>query len=79
MRPTDVPGTLRVPLHTKEDFMGKPHEQEITDREPDDDEQDSENIAPHDLPPNLDDDDEYIDDWINHVDDFDNNDDVNNW
>lgn len=55
--------------------MGKPHKQENILEDMDDDE-DSGN---HDIHRNLDTDDDFTDDWISHVDDFDNSDDVNDW
>lgn len=58
--------------------MGKPRKQE----EPvghDMDEDDAGMAEPHNLHSNPLDDDDYIDDWISHVDDFGSNDDVNNW
>lgn len=60
--------------------MGKPHKQEeFTGQDLDEEEDESENISPPDLPPDLGEGDDYIDDWINHVDDFDNSDGLNNW
>jgi len=59
------------------DYMGKPHKQDSTlEHDIDEDEDDSSSIANH---RNLDADDDFTDDWISHVDDFDNSDDVNDW
>jgi hypothetical protein len=60
--------------------MGKPHKQEnFGDHDLDDEDDDPIAKEPHDIPRNLDPDDDYDDDWISHVDDFDVPDDVNNW
>jgi len=58
--------------------MGKHQKQEhFVDNEPDDDA--SAKTETHELQDSLDNDDDFIDDWISHVDDFESPDDLNNW
>lgn len=60
--------------------MGKPHKQESTlEHDVDEDEADSSLTEGHEMQRNPDTGDDFIDDWISHVDDFDNADDVNDW
>ncbi|OIO68765.1 MAG: hypothetical protein COW19_05720 [Zetaproteobacteria bacterium CG12_big_fil_rev_8_21_14_0_65_55_1124] len=60
--------------------MGKPQMQEVSvGNELDDEDEDSGATGAIDLQRNLEPDDDFIDDWISHVDDYDSSDDVNDW
>jgi len=64
----------------KERFMGRPQKQEVyADNELDKEDEDSGAAETLDLQRDLDSDDDFTDDWISHVDDYDSSDDVNNW
>jgi len=58
--------------------MGKPHRQESS-VEPEEDAETSANDDEQDMSLNLDSDDDFTDDWINHVDDYDSSDNLNDW
>ncbi len=60
--------------------MGKPqHEENFADQDLNDEDNDPITKEPHDIAQDLDSDDDYNDDWISHVDDYDISDDVNSW
>ncbi len=60
--------------------MGRPQKQEVyADNELDKEDEDSGAAETLDLQRDLDSDDDFTDDWISHVDDYDSSDDVNNW
>ena len=60
--------------------MGNHYEQEKpVEPELDDEGEDSSASETLDMHSNMEADDDFIDDWISHVDDYDNSDDINNW
>ena len=73
-----IQGMADPHFNLKEIFMGNAHQKEkAVDLETQD--ADSATTEAHGLKNSLDNDDDFIDDWISHVDDFDNTDDLNNW
>jgi hypothetical protein len=60
--------------------MEKPHNQENSEKPQPDYEAEKPGAAESlDMQSNMEADDDFIDDWISHVDDYDNSDDINNW
>jgi len=63
-------------------YMGKPHAQEKLaedDAENGQSANDEKDMNLADMNLNLDSDDDFTDDWISHVDDYDSSDDLNSW